>query len=217
MTTRFSFARRLVRSSTPVAVAVAALLSGCSPDSSISAPQPAPAPAPRALLGLDPLIGGLTSTLTNVTSGIPIVGGVVSLVGNVVDGLLVCDPQRQLRSSKYIGPYGGTIAVGDHRLVIPRGALSSTVLITATQQSGPVAMVDFQPHGLKFAQPAALQLSYGSCRAPSGSVQSIVYVNENNQIVETPPSIDNARSDNVAGLINHFSGYAVATRTKTAE
>lgn len=215
MTTRLSVARRIVRSSTPFAVAIAALLSGCSPDSAVSAPQPAP--APRALLGLDPLVGGLTSTLTSTTSGVPIVGGVVNLLGDVVDGLLVCDPQQSLRTSKYIGPYGGTIEVGNHKLVIPRGALSSTVLITATQQSGTSAMVDFQPHGLKFSQPAALQLSYGSCSAPSGSVQSIVYVNENNQIVEAPPSVDDARSENVNGLIDHFSGYAVATRTGSAQ
>jgi hypothetical protein len=206
------FVRRIVRSSAPLAVAVAVLLAGCSPDSSISAPSAPPA-APKALLGLDPLVGGLTSTLTNTTSGIPVVGGVVNLVGNVVDGLLVCSTQSTLRASKYIGPYGGTIAVGNHQLVIPSGALSSTVLITATQQSGNVAEVDFQPHGLKFAKPAALTLSYSSCSAPAGSVQSIVYVNEYNQIIEAPPSVDNTRSDNVVGLINHFSGYAVATRT----
>lgn len=213
MTTRVSFTRRILRSTAPLAIAFVALLGGCSPDSSISAPQPSPAPAPKALLGLDPLVGGLTSTLTNTTSGIPVVGGVVSLVGDVVDGLLVCDPQRQLKAAKYIGPYGGTIEVGEHQLIIPRGALSSTVLITATQQSGTIAMVDFQPHGLKFAKPAVLQLSYGSCSAPRNSVQSIVYLNENNQIIETPPSVDDQRSDNVSGLINHFSGYAIATRT----
>jgi hypothetical protein len=208
--------RRIVRSSAPLAVAVAALLAACSPDSSISAPQSPPA-APKALLGLDPLVGGLTSTLTTTTSGIPVVGGTVNLLGDVVDGLLVCSTQSTLRTSKYIGPYGGTISVGNHQLVIPTGALSSTVLITATQQSGNVAEVDFQPHGLKFAKPAALTLSYSSCSAPAGSVQSIVYVNEYNQIVEAPPSVDNTRSDNVAGFINHFSGYAIATRTPSGE
>lgn len=208
-------ARRLAPSSIPLAVALMAALSACSPDSSVSAPA---APAPRALLGLDPLVGGLTSTLTDVTEDIPLVGGAVQLVAGVVDGLLVCDPQRQLRSSKYIGPYGGTISVGDHYLVIPRGALSSTVLITATQQSGTTAEVDFQPHGLRFAKPASLRLSYGSCSAPEGNRQSIVYLNDADQIVETPPSIDLANSEQVAGLINHFSGYAIATtRTRVGE
>ena len=200
--------RRRFLSLSPLAALLALGLSACSADSPTSAmPTAAPAaPAPRALLGLDPL---LTTTTTVVT-------GTVTTLDNTVSGLLgllTCSQQDYLKSGKYIGVYGGSITVGDHKLVVPMGALSQTVYITATQQSGTIAEIDFQPHGLKFAKPAALTLSYSSCSAPAGSVQSIVYVNEYNQIVEAPPSVDNTRSDNVAGLINHFSGYAVATRT----
>lgn len=211
MTTRFSFARRTIRSSAPVAIALAAMLAGCSPDSSISAPQPAP--APRALLGLDPLVTGLTGTLGGLTSGVPIVGGLVATVDNVVNGLLTtCSAQTQTTSSKYIGPYGGTLTIGDHQLIIPPGALSQYVLISGTRQGGSIAEVDFQPHGLRFARPATLRLSYSNCTVSRGSVQRIVYVDDAKTILETPASLDDQRNDAVSAAINHFSGYAVAVR-----
>lgn len=218
MTTRFSFTRRIIRSSTPAAVAVAIMLSGCSPDSSISAPQPAPAPAPKALLGLDPLVTGLTGTLSGLTSGVPVVGGLVATVDNVVSGLLTsCKPLSQTTSSKYIGPYGGSLTIGDHQLIVPPGALSQYVLISGTRQGGSIAEVDFQPHGLRFAKPATLRLSYDNCTVPNGSVQRIVYVDDAKSILETPPSLDDQRNDAVSAVINHFSGYAVATRTSSAQ
>jgi hypothetical protein len=198
----------------PLAIAVVAGAIACSPDSASAPTAPPPAPvaasAPRALLGLDPI---LTTTTTVVT-------GTVTTLDNTVSSLLgllsTCSQQDQLKAGKYIGIYGGSITIGSHKLVVPAGALSQTVYITATQQSGTVVEIDFQPHGLKFAKPATLSLDYSSCSTSSGSAQSIVYVNDSNQIVEVRPSTDNTGSDVVAAPINHFSGYAVAT-TKTGE
>ena len=45
-------------------------------------------------------------------------------------------------------PEGGTITVGSHRLVIPRGALERKVQITAEQSTGRVNSVRFSPEGL---------------------------------------------------------------------
>lgn len=184
----------------------------CTPDSP-TAPATPPVPkAPAALLGINvPIIGDATSAVTGLVQGVPVVGTVAGVVDNLVTGLLSCDPQRQLKATKLIGPLGGRLVVGDHELVVPQGALSQWVQITATQQSGTVAVVDFQPHGLRFAKPAALRMSYGSCTVPPQGVQSIVYVNDENQILETPPSLDDAKVEAVTGLINHFSGYAIAT------
>ena len=195
----------------PLALVLVVGVNACSPDSP-SGP-PAAAPAPRALLGLDPLITTSTSTLTNVTSGVPLVGGTVATVGAVVDGLLTCDSQSQTSVSKLIGPSGGSIQVGNHLLVVPQGALPSTIRITATRLSGSIAEVDFQPHGLRFAKPAALRLSYSHCDVPPNAQQSVVYLDDSNKIVEAPPSLDDANADQVTGWINHFSGYAVATRS----
>ena len=203
---------RTSRSVSSLAVVLLAGVAACSADAPTATPTPAAvatAPAPHALLGLDPL---LTTTTTVVT-------GTVTTLDNTVSsvlGLLTCSPQDQLKTGKYIGIYGGSITVGDHKLVVPAGALSQTVYITATQQSGTVAEIDFQPHGLKFAKPATLSMSYGSCSTSAGSAQNIVYVDDSNQIVEVRPSTDDSTKDVVAAPINHFSGYAVAT-TRTGE
>ncbi|HET7459379.1 MAG TPA: hypothetical protein VFJ74_17135 [Gemmatimonadaceae bacterium] len=185
------------------ALVVALGVTGCSADSPTAAPATT-SPAPRALLGLDPLVGTTTTLLTTTVQTVD--GTVSGLLG-----LLTCSQQNQLTASKYIGPLGGSITVGDHKLVVPMGALTQTVYITATQQSGTIAEIDFQPHGLKFAKPASLTMSYSSCSTSSGSVQSIVYLNDSNQIIETPPSVDKATSDVVTASIGHFSGYAIAT------
>jgi len=183
----------------------------CSPDGATTTAPVAPtAPAPRALLGLDPILTTTTTTLTGTVG--TVTGTLTSTVGGLL-GLLTCPSQDQLTATKYIGPLGGQITVGDHQLVIPAGALSETVKISATRVSGTVAEVDFQPHGLQFAKPATLRLSYGYCSAPSKNVQSIVYLNDKNEIIETPPSVDDSTADAVVGTIRHFSGYAIATRT----
>jgi hypothetical protein len=207
-TTRAHSTLRTALRYVPVFV-LAIAAAGCSADAPTTAPAAVAAPAPRALLGLDPI---LTTTTTLVT-------GTVQTLDNTVGsllGLLTCSPQDQLKAGKYIGPLGGSITVGDHKLVVPMGALSQTVYITATQQSGTIAEIDFQPHGLKFAKPASLSMSYSSCSPTSGSKQSIVYLNDSNQIIETPPSVDNTTSDAVTAAIGHFSGYAIAT-SKTSE
>lgn len=192
----------------PLAVALLAVLGGCSPDSSVSAPT-APS-APAKLLGLDPLVSTTTSTVTTTVDGTT---GLVSTTLYSVVGLLSCPSQDQITASKVIGPLGGSLVVGDHELVVPAGALSQNVTISGTRVSGSVAEVDFQPHGLKFAKPATLRLSYSVCKTSQKNVQSIVYVDDAQQILESPQSTDDAKTDKVTAWINHFSGYAVATRT----
>lgn len=188
----------------PLAVALLVVLGGCSPDSSVSAPT-APS-APAKLLALDPVVSTTTSTVDGTT-------GLVSTTLYSVVSLLTCPSQDQITASKVIGPLGGSLVIGDHELVVPAGALSQNVTISGTRVTGSVAEVDFQPHGLKFAKPATLRLSYSVCKTSQKNVQSIVYVDDAQQILESPQSTDDAKTDKVTAWINHFSGYAVATRT----
>ena len=188
----------------PLAVALLAVLGGCSPDSSVSAPT-APS-APAKLVALDPVVSTTTSTVDGTT-------GLVSTTLYRVVSLLTCPSQDQITASKVIGPLGGSLVIGDHELVVPAGALSQNVTISGTRVTGSVAEVDFQPHGLKFAKPATLRLSYSVCKTSQKNVQSIVYVDDAQQILESPQSTDDAKTDKVTAWINHFSGYAVATRT----
>lgn len=123
--------------------------------------------------------------------------------------LLTCSRQPYSVTTGVIGPAGGTLTVGAHRLVIPAGALSAPVTITAEQVSGGVNSVRFSPEGLKFAKPASLTLSYANC-LPTPLPKQVVYTDEQLDILQLVRSLNAPWTLSVTGLINHFSRYAVA-------
>jgi len=170
------------------------LLAGvsCTPDESLgpSAPE-----APLSMVQADGqqsdlLLGGLLNTLKDLR-------------------LLSCSPQPYVSRTQVVGPNGGTILVGTHKLVIPAGALSRDYTIRAEQVTHRVNSVRFSPEGLKFAKPAKLTLSYSNCSALL-LLKRVVYTDELLRILELIPSFDNLRTKTVTGDIRHFSRYAVA-------
>jgi hypothetical protein len=144
-----------------------------------------------------------------------LLGGVLELVGGVINellevtGLLECSEQRYEVERETIGPWGGSIRVGDHLLVIPRGALSSYVRITAEQIPGATNSVRFSPEGLQFRKSAILTLNYSNCRNVE-LPKAIVYTDESLSVVEILRSIDLFRRLQISAPIDHFSRYAVA-------
>jgi hypothetical protein len=141
------------------------------------------------------------------------------LVGDVVDGtigtvlgvtdLLVCQSQPYAVTTRTVGSEGGTIEVGSHRLVIPRGALKNRTTITAEQISGRTNSLRFSPEGLRFEKPASLTMSYKNCLVVLLS-KSIVYTDEKLRILEVLRSLDLFNKRTVTAPIDHFSRYAVA-------
>lgn len=124
--------------------------------------------------------------------------------------LLRCEPLGLEVEAEVIGPDGGTLRVGPHKLVIPAGALDADQLIVATMPMGALVQVVFGPHGLNFARSAELTLSYEHCLLPANERYRLAYVNESLQILELPPSKNNKVEDKVVGLIDHFSSYMIA-------
>ena len=130
-------------------------------------------------------------------------------ISPVLSVLLVCEPQEYVAAKKTIGPEGGSVRFGRHRLEIPRGALASRVTITAEQVTGNVNSVRLSPEGLRFARPARLTLEYRNC-ASTRSAKRVAYTDELLRVLEMPSSEDYPRYDYVTGEIDHFSRYAVA-------
>jgi hypothetical protein len=124
--------------------------------------------------------------------------------------LLRCEPQDYQADAAIIGPNGGTIHVGDHELVIPRGALLHEELIVAEARPSSMVDVEFQPHGLQFARSAQLTLSYKNCVRPTSAEFLVAYLGQGNQVLELPPAVDRKSDDEVDADIDHFSRYAVA-------
>jgi hypothetical protein len=124
--------------------------------------------------------------------------------------LLSCTPLPAATTTQVVGAAGGTINVGPHKLVIPAGALSSNVSITATAPSAPRREVQFQPHGLQFEEKATLTMSYAGCSLVSQILpKKIVYMDAGLNPLELILSLDNFLAKKVTGKIDHFSSYAV--------
>jgi hypothetical protein len=123
--------------------------------------------------------------------------------------LLACEPQQYAADVRVIGPAGGQLLVGNHKLTIPAGALSQEVAIVMEQIEGTVNSVRLSPEGLHFAIPAILSLSYKNCPT-NWHYKRIVYTDESLNILELLLSLDFNKASQVKGLIYHFSRYAVA-------
>ncbi len=136
-----------------------------------------------------------------------------SLLGGLLQatGLLQCSPLPYASTTKVIGPAGGTIQVGPHTLVVPPGALSQNVTITAVAPSANVNSVRFTPQGLRFTVSAALTMSYANCNLLGKILpKEIAYTDDNLNILSYLLSLDNLFSKKVTGKLDHFSRYAVA-------
>lgn len=139
-----------------------------------------------------------------------------SLLGTVGDltrrvtGLLYCEPQPYVATVQVMGPEGGVIRVGQHSLVVPRGALTQPTVITAERPVSLAATVRFSPHGLRFQRSAGLTMDYSHCDGLLFLRKRIAYTDEQLNILEWPFSFDDASNERVQGKIDHFSRYAVA-------
>jgi hypothetical protein len=124
--------------------------------------------------------------------------------------LLRCEPRPYDADAAIIGPDGGTLHIGEHQLVIPRGALTREELIVAEAPTSSLVDVEFSPEGLTFGRPAELTLSYKGCDVPADIDLMLAYVGWGNRILELPPSQDRRDLSEVVGEVGRFSQYAVA-------
>jgi hypothetical protein len=173
---------------------VGILLTSCADDlTSPTAPPPQPvAIQPR------PLLGGL-------------IGTVVGVAGDLLDlDLADCPAGRTQSGSALIGPKGGTVKIGPHRLYVPRGALKETVHISGVAPSGDYAQIKFEPEGLKFKKPVALVMSYDDCRLEDLEKLRIIYASDNLEILEVFPTVISRRDETATTSLDHFSRYMLA-------
>jgi hypothetical protein len=125
--------------------------------------------------------------------------------------LLRCAPLEYSGDAEVIGPNGGELKVGPHKIVIPKGALTTERLIVAEAPMGSLVRVNFQPHGLRFSVQSQLTLSYAHCMRPDSYTYRVVYVDDSGKrILEFPPSADDKTLKAVNAGIDHFSSYMVA-------
>ncbi len=150
-------------------------------------------------------------------------GGRGALYGT--GGLVPCS-QTYDSVTQVIGPAGGLIAVGHHYLWVDSMALSDTVRITAVAPADTLRWVRFQPDGLQFRTNGAgwsalLYTSFSDCGVPTADTLRIAQVTDSLSIIRylAPPDSTWIRvrkkawskgSQYVAGVLHHFSQYAVS-------
>lgn len=125
--------------------------------------------------------------------------------------LLLCQPLEYDGAAAIIGPEGGELRFGPHRLTIPSGALLTRTVVTAEAPTSLMVTADFSPHGLQFQKDVELRLDYEHCTQPllPGAFR-VVYLDDLLKILETPPSEDYRSSQWIRTWLRHFSKYAVA-------
>jgi hypothetical protein len=189
---------------------VLALIAGVScttPDTNPMEPlaQPTAQSQPVLLPSQPLLLDGLGGVVDGV---IDLAGGVVSQLLNIT-GLLTCQEQKYAVTYQTVGFQGGTIRIGKHTLVIPKGALRDNVRIKAEQMSGSTNSVRFSPEGLQFRKQAVLALSYQNCENVEVP-KAVVYTTEQFKVLEILKSWDLLKTRTITAPIDHFSRYAVA-------
>jgi hypothetical protein len=136
------------------------------------------------------------------------------------DSLVSCRPLPYESETRTIGPAGGVLEVRHNWLVVPRGALSAPVTITAIAPTDTVAVIRFQPEGLRFLKTAYLVAAYDNCRVPRRVTPRIAFVTDALDVIEFLVPVDVAldahvlrktrMGRHVIGELHHFSNYAVA-------
>lgn len=148
------------------------------------------------------------------TPEVPVSGSLLSgALGRTLSPLLSCPAQPVAADTEAIGPAGGTLVIGRHRLVVPAGALDSTVTIIGLAPSDTVVSVQFEPEGLRFdaAHSPRLTLDYSQCGLVRNLLpKRVVYTTDALTILDLLPSLDDLLHERVSANIHHFSRYAIS-------
>lgn len=137
------------------------------------------------------------------------------LIGAALPIFACQKPLRVDSGSAVIGASGGQVSFGPHQLTVPAGALRAPTRISARAAAGDSLVVDLEPHGLQFAAPVTLSLSYKECVTPPKFVLGMLYTNAAvTQVLSVVPAQDQFTKWAVVGTITHFSVYAASETRK---
>jgi hypothetical protein len=179
------FARRTLAGALACGLALALAACGTEPSSMPQDTGPAPL--------LEETIDGTAGTLLDRT-------------------LLSCSPLPAAADSAVVGPEGGTLVAGPHRLQIPAGAVAEPTTISMSVVRSGVNAVELAPHGLVFPRDArpTLSLGYANCDRSILLSKRVVYTDGTFRLLELLPSLDLRSDSRVSAPLDHFSRYAVS-------
>jgi hypothetical protein len=122
---------------------------------------------------------------------------------------IACSQRAVQRDSALVGPSGGTLVVGQSRLIIPPGALLEPTMIVGTMSESAIPTIHLEPTGLVLRKPAGLQLDVSGCDVAE-EVPDVEYIDDSGSVVERIEAVFSNLWKAVAAPISHFSAYQIA-------
>ena len=135
---------------------------------------------------------------------------------NVVSDLAVCRVRSASSASAMIGPRGGTLSHGGHRLTIEKGVLKRPTRFTITRLTGKHLRVGITASGSEhysFRAPVSVTISYAGCERQHRLAReaTVVYLPDDpNRSPEAMGGVVDRRSRSITFQTTHLSTYAVA-------
>lgn len=123
------------------------------------------------------------------------------------------NPWWDAQASATIGRNGGILRMGPHTLVVPRGALSSSVTIRVRVASLTAIAVDCDPSPFQFNCPVQLTLSYAGTQydgnGDGGNPPLNIFYMAADGSLEQLSSTVSRESSTVTAFTDHFSRYII--------
>jgi hypothetical protein len=168
---------------------------------------------PRRFLAVP--VALLLASCTGDAPGGPLAPGTPGRSTSAAPVLIDCPATVDSTSTKILGPSGGTLRVGRHRLDAPVGAVTSTLGFRAEVRSSPYFEVDFSAYGWSsyvFNRPVQITLDYSRCPAESieGKTLHVLYIDPvTKTILQDLGGYDDRSSRTITTSTNHLSDYAI--------
>lgn len=128
--------------------------------------------------------------------------------------ILACPPSATGQATRMIGPEGGVLTFGPHRLHVPSGSLREPTTFRSSSPPGGRLIVQHEivsGDGQAFEQPIAVTISYGHCRRQDGKHIQIVRVDDSPvSVTESEPVEHDEDAKTLTIHVHHLSTFAVA-------
>ena len=131
--------------------------------------------------------------------------------------LVECPSDVSLSASASIGPLGGSVSAGGHRIIVPPDALPPgvsvvTLIVPPSRFVEIEARVNGLPH-FEFAVPVTVVVDYSRCSRSNIDQEPLRVWHINpltNTFLEDMGGVDDKAARTVTFTTDHFSGYAIA-------
>ena len=130
--------------------------------------------------------------------------------------VVMCPTTQSYRTEGVLGPAGGSLQVGGHRLTVPAGVLTEMTHFGLRAPAGPEVKLELTAGGgrhYQFASPVVVTISYDRCtrqHQPRAAVAAWYVDDSGDALIERMNGRDDRNRMEITFRTSHFSTYLVA-------